>query len=305
MSFQINHDNNLNKFNLKKKLGNNKKILSFSSKLYSAYCNLTGFLHVLPDFYLIGSQKSGTTSLFEYLLQHPSIPSNLSKDIRFFDKYYHKGTNWYRLYFPINTKKFLKQAPQNFCVGDGTERYLDHPHTAKRIKKLTPNAKLIVLLRNPITRTYSHYNFNVNRGLENRSFENAIEFEKKVISIEFEKMLKNPNYYSNEYFRFSYIDRSIYVNKLKRWMEVFPKEQFLILQSEKFFEDPSKVYNQVLKFLNLPKLDLEKYEQFKKQKHIPPKIEKNTLISLNEIFQPYNKELFSLLGKKYEWEELK
>jgi len=87
-------------------------------------------------------------------------------------------------------------------------------------------------------------------------------------------------------------------------MEVFPKEQFLILQSEKFFDDPSKVYNQVLKFLNLPKWDLENYEQFKKQKHIPPKIEKNTLNSLNEIFQLHNRELFNLLGKKYEWREL-
>jgi len=307
MSFQINQDNNLNKFNLKKKLGNNKKILIFSSKLYSAYCNLTGFLHTLPDFYLIGSQKSGTTSLFEYLLQHPSIPSNLSKDIRFFDKYYHKGVNWYRLYFPISAKKFFKQNSQNnnFCIGDGTERYLDYPHAAQRIKKLTPNAKLIILLRDPIIRTYSHYNFNVNRGLENRSFEKAIEYEKKVIRLEFEKMLKNPSYYSDDYFRFSYIDRSLYVNKLKRWMKVFPKEQFLILQSEKFFEDPSKVYNQVLKFLNLPKWNLEKYEQFKKQKHVPPKIEKNTLTSLNEIFQPHNRELFNLLGEKYEWEELK
>jgi len=306
MSFQINQDNNLNKFNLKKKLGNNKKILIFSSKLYSTYCNLTGFLHTLPDFYLIGSQKSGTTSLFEYLLQHPSIPSNLSKDIRFFDKYYNKGVNWYKLYFPINTKKFLKQNLQNnnFCIGDGTERYLDYPHTPERIKKLTPNAKFIILLRDPITRTHSHYNFNVNRGIESRSFENAIEYEKKIISVEFDKMLKNPSYYSDDYFKFSYIDRSIYVKKLKRWMEVFPKEQFLILQSEKFFEDPSKVYNQVLKFLNLPKWDLEKYEQFRKQKHVSPKIEKNTLNSLDEIFQPHNRELFNLLGQKYEWGEL-
>ena len=97
MFFKINQDNNLHKFNLKKKLEKNKKTLSFSSNLYSAYCNLTGFLHILPDFYLIGSQKSGTTSLFRYLLRHPSIPSNLSKDIRFFDKYYNKGVNFFIL----------------------------------------------------------------------------------------------------------------------------------------------------------------------------------------------------------------
>jgi len=288
----------------RQKLNEHERLLSLSSLLYSFYCSITGSLHVLPDFYLIGAQKAGTTSLFEYLLQHPSIPNNIPKDIRFFDKYYHKGTNWYRQYFPLKLHNYFGKSLQrrNFLVGDGTERYLDHPHAPERIKKLTPNAKLIVLLRNPIDRAYSHYNFNLIRDIETRSFKDALEAEKKTNN-EFEKMQRDDSYYNDDYFRHAYLDRSTYVNKLKRWMSVFPKEQFLIIQSEEFFKNPSEVYNKVLKFLGLPKWELAEYKQYKKNPANILPIAPEHRKQLVEYFRPHNQRLYKLIDTIFDWEK--
>jgi len=290
---------------LRPRLQKHPKLHNFTISLHRIYCNLTGFLHVLPDFYIIGAAKSGTSSLYDYLVQHPGIQPTFTKEPRFFDKYYDRGFNWYKVNFPFKFHKILvtKFLKKNFLTCDATPRYLDHPHAPQRIKKLTPNAKLIVLLRNPINRAYSNYNMRVNTGAEDLTFEKAIEREKKLGKTEFEKMLKDENYYSRDYYHYSYIDRSLYVNKLKRWMKVFPKEQFLILQSEKFFEDPSKVYNQVLKFLNLPKWDLVKYQKIGTARYKKPKLESNLRKQLVDFFEPYNQELIELVGQKFDWNE--
>ena len=149
-------------YNLRKhivpKLSKHPKIRIFFSKIYKIYFSIFGQLHVLPDFYILGGQKCGTTSMFVYLSKHPGILSPSSKDIRFFDKYFFKGENWYRINFPLKlTKLFAIRKHAKILTGEGTERYLDHPFAPQRIKEITPNAKFIILLRNPISRSFSQY----------------------------------------------------------------------------------------------------------------------------------------------------
>ena len=288
---------------LRPKLAKHKKFHNFLIKLDRTYSNITGFLHVLPDFYLIGAQKCGTSALYDYLVQHPCIHPCSTKEPRFFDKYFNRGINWYKTCYSYTLKKNIEQKifHRKFLTGEATERYLEHPHVSKRIKKTTPNAKFIVLLRNPIDRAYSHYNMRYKSKKEKLSFENAIESEKNRTENEFKKMLDDENYYSKDYFHHSYLDRGIYIDKLKRWMEVFPKEQFLIIQSEEFLENSSKIYYNVLDFLKLDKWEPDSFTLYKKRKIIDDKISTDLRKYLLDFFEPHNEELFNLINKKFDW----
>lgn len=284
------------------KLSKSSKISKFARKFYKRYCSIVGPFHVLPDFYIIGGQKCGTTSMFEYLAQHPSVSPPIAKDIRFFDKYFQKGVNWYKVYFPLTYQKFVSEKvnKKKFITGEATERYLDHPHAPKRMKQVTPNAKIIVLLRNPVDRAYSHYKMIAKRS-ESLTFAEAINQEHKIEK-SYQKMVDDSTYYDDLYFRHGYLHRGIYVDKLQRWMKEFSKEQFLIIQSEDFFTDPNKIYNNILEFLGLSKYELPDYKQFRKQDYSKSKLDSELRKKLVNHFQPHNERLYELLGKKFAWD---
>lgn len=300
----LNKTNFSSKGYLIQRLNDNENLHGVSRLLYTKYCSLSGFLHLLPDFYIIGAQKSGTTALFYYLTKHPNIPQTI-KDIRFFDKYYHKGLDWYRLHFPLKISKSVAQKinKKKYVIGEATERYLEYPHAPQRIKKITPNAKFLIVLRNPVERTYSHYNFNVVRNKENRTFEKAIFQELERTKLEFEKMEKDENYYSDDYFRYAYLDRSIYVDKIKRWMKIFPKEQFMVVENKELSKNTSRVYNDVLEFLNLPVLELNEYKKISSAKYKQPTMDSEIRKKLIRFFKPSNEELFKILDVNYDWND--
>ena len=205
---------------IKQNVDKNSKIYPYARNLYRAYCNLAGPLHTLPDFLIIGAARSGTTSLYEYLIQHSSIHSAVGKEVYFFDKKYNKGINWYRSFFPSKFSKIIISSLQkkSFLTGEATPRYLFHPHSPKRVHQVIPNVKLIVLLRNPIDRAYSHYQMEVDHGDEKLTFEEAIEKEEERITTDLERMEKDENFYSVNFYRKSYLTRGKYFNQLKRWV---------------------------------------------------------------------------------------
>ena len=298
----------LNKFTYKCRKSVSKKLLSLpliykvTKKLHRTYCTLTGFLHVLPDFYIIGTQKGGTSSLYGYMIDHPSIQPCYSKEPSYFDRYFDRGLDWYKVNFPFKIHRFIvtKILQKKFITGEASVRYLDHPHAPQRIKQVTPHAKFIILLRNPIERSYSHYKMISRRHAESLPFEKVIQEEDRIISL-YQKMIDDPSYYSDIYFRHGYLHRGIYVDKIKHWMEVFPKEQFLIIQSEEFFREPSKIYNQVLDFLGVENFELDTYRTY-------GKVNKNRKIDsifyneLSDYFKPHNQRLYEFLGRKFDWE---
>ena len=88
------------------KLKKTSKLYSFSRNLYRKYCTLTKSLHTSPTFLIIGAAKCGTSSLYDYLMQHPSVGGSLTKQIHFFDRYYDRGLDWYKVCFPFIWTKF-------------------------------------------------------------------------------------------------------------------------------------------------------------------------------------------------------
>ena len=148
---------------------------------------MLGRLRMLPDFVIIGAQKSGTTSLDEFVYQHPAILPAAKGVHCYFALHYKKGEDWYRLRFPI-------RASQKFLSGEGSPIYLFYPWVPGRMKKLLPDVKLIVILRNPVDRAYSHYHHTKRKKRETLSFEEATNSEEERCAGERERMIKDPDY---------------------------------------------------------------------------------------------------------------
>lgn len=268
--------------------------------VYNVYRALTGHFRVLPDFIILGGAKCGTTSMFEYLIEHPDIYSPSNKEINFFNRYFPRGINWYRGNFALSAYKFYieKICRRSFLTGEATPNYLIHPLTAKRISEFIPNVKLIVLLRNPVERAYSHYIMEKQLGNEKLSFDEAIKCEENRLSGENEKMIENENYYSYKCQWYSYLASGRYVEQLKLLFKYFSKEQILILNTKELDENPSKIYQKTLKFFTLSPFELKfKKHNVGKYSEMPSIIRKN----LVEYFHPHNEYLFQLLGSKFNW----
>lgn len=254
----------------------------------------------IPNFIIIGVQKGGTTSLYNYLIQHPRILPATQKELQFFSLNFSRGVSWY-------LSQFSPQVDgDHLLTGEASPYYIFHPHTPQRIYKTFPKVKLIALLRNPVKRALSHYIYYYytlkEQGLESLSLPEAIQQESQRLNGELAKMLADPDYDSYNYRHYSYLTRGIYVDQLLHWFKIFPREQLLILKSEDLYQNPSATVNQVLDFLELPSLELPMYHPYNSSTHdveISPEFEQD----LQEFFRPHNQRLVELLGNHFKWEE--
>ena len=275
--------------------------------LQKVYRGITSPIRLLPDFLIIGTQRGGTTSLYRYLKTHPYIGATSNKDIHFFDRRFNKGLSWYRGHFPTRLGKYYSQRvrQQPFVTGEASPSYLFHPHAPGRVAQVLPGARLIVLLRNPVDRAYSQYFHAVKLGHESLSFEEAIEEEEERTARERERILADERYYSHAYKHRSYLTRGIYVEQLRAWMELFGRQQFLILKSEDFYADPAGTFKQVLAFLQLPEtepvLNKGEYEQFNTNTY-SSKMDPALRQRLIEYFRPHNARLYDYLGVDFGWD---
>lgn len=251
-----------------------------------------GLSRVLPDFLIVGAQKAGTTSLYHYLKQHPQVIPASQNEVHFFDYKFHKGQLLYRSYFPTLTEIQEKQKVLNkkIITGETSPSYLFNPLVAHRIAQLIPNIKIIILLRDPVARTYSHYQHEVRKGREKSTFEAVIKQEKPRLQ---------RKVYTYQTCCRAYLARSLYIRQIKAYFQLFKKEDILIISSENFFSNVQYVYNKVLAFL-----EIEPFEIINKKpqnsgvynkKNIPLKEE------LRDYFSLYNDELCQYLGRDFNW----
>jgi len=239
-----------------------------------------------PNFIIIGQAKCGTTSLYTYLTQHPQILPALSKEINFWQSKsnFPRGLDWYLAYFPPLGKE------QNFITGEATTRYLDSPEAAQRLVQVFPKIKLIVLLRNPVDRAISEYYMFFRRGREKRPLKTAIFAELETLTKQREVELS----------KLYYLPPSIYINSISRWMELFPREQFLILRSEDFFAAPATTVNQAFQFLGVEPYQLKEYRKENQGRYLP--ISNSMHRTLSDYFRSYNQQLEEYLDRKFNWD---
>jgi hypothetical protein len=283
--------------------GSKQSINRVSKNLEWKLCQWTAPLRLWPNFIIIGAQKCGTSSLYQYLIQHPYILSARKKEIHYFDDVaYQLGINWYRAHFRLPTAKYLTESHDRSAVitGEASPYYLAYPLAPERIARILPTVKLIVMLRNPIDRAFSHYYHQVRKGRETLSFENAIEAEEERLQGEIEKILRDENYYSYNFWAYSYLTRGLYIEQLEMWMKYFSRDQLFILNSEEFFSNPETELNRTLEFLQLPNHKLQSYSKVNAGSY--DKMMVRTRHKLGEFFQPYNQQLYDFVGRNYGWD---
>lgn len=264
-------------------------------QLRAGYREATAPLRGLPSALIIGAQKSGTTSLFNYLVQHPDVRSPSGKEIHYFDLHYDRGVNWYRGRFP-----YAHRLRRGAMTLDASPYYLVHPQVPRRAAQLLPDVKLVALLRNPVERALSHYQHEFRAGRESLFFPEAIEKEPERLAGEEERLRDDPHYYSFSHHRHSYIRRGLYVEQLRHWVQHFPRSQLLVLQSEWLFRDPVAASAAVYGFLGLRPHRLEQYKPFlqgKYEREMPAELRTR----LAAYFEPYNRELYQWLGEDFDW----
>jgi len=268
----------------------------------SLFRSLTSNSRILPDFVIIGESKCGTTSLYNYMIQHPAIKPALTKEINFFNWSYDKPQNWYSAHFPTKFKKKLSKNiyKKLFLTGESTPLYLFNSQVPRRMFETIPNVKIIVVLRNPVDRAYSHYHdLGVRLGKEKRTFDDAINSQLKILE---EKNYVTTDYDGNFTDRlYQYVERGIYFDHLKIWMDVYPLKQFLILKTEELEMNPSEILNSVFKFLSLPNYDKINFERKYNVTRYKPMNEQLRKI-LKEFFKPHNEKLYKFLKRDFEWD---
>lgn len=267
-------------------------------KIWWTLHRLTYLWRSKPDFLIVGVMKGGTTSLFRYLSRHPQILPPFRKEIKYFDCNYFKGENWYQAHFPLK-KKFTDGSK---LTGEATPYYIFHPQAPQRIADALPEAKIIILLRNPVDRAYSHHQHMVSVGREPLSFEDAIAAEPERLAGEAEMISRDPRYPTFMHLQYSYLGRGEYLSQIKTWHDLFPKEKVLILQSEDLYQATSETVNQAQAFLGLDFWEPENaYGVFKEGSYQPMLAE--TRAKLSAYFRPHNEALYAYLDKNFGWDK--
>jgi hypothetical protein len=263
--------------------------------------SLTGRLRLMPDFIIIGAQKCGTTSLFHNLAKHPNVAPCFVKEVHYFDMNFGKALAWYQAHFPSRAYAALKRlGHQPVITGESSPYYLFHPKVPQRVASVLPNAKLLVILRNPLERAYSHYQHEVRKGFEKLSFQDALEHEHERLQGEEERLLAHDDYVSLNHRHFSYLARGIYVDQLQRWTAWFRRDQMLILKSEDFYGDTAQAMHQVGRFLGLPQRDSADYGKYNAFSYTP--MDEATRGYLTEFYRPHNQRLSEFLGVDIGWD---
>lgn len=182
----------------------------------------------LPNFFIIGAPKAGTTSLSEYLSGHREVFVAPQKEVYFFSRFWDNGLDWYRAQF--------RKAGNAAAVGEATPTYMYREEALSRMAEVVPDAKLVAILRDPVDRLYSDYWYMIPLG-EKRSFEEAVrqEMDDGVTILR----------------RVGYLDAGRYLRYLRRVCEHFPRESLLVLLMDDLRSDPEATYSALCRHLGI------------------------------------------------------
>jgi Sulfotransferase domain len=239
----------------------------------------------LPDFVVLGTQKGGTSFFYRLLTEHPLVRGAAAKELHFFDNKFAEGVGWYRRCFSEGERVDGRRT----ITGEASPSYLFDPRVPERMARIVPEARLIALLRNPVDRAYSHYQMEVRRGREARSFEVATEEE--MTSAECEENAVDV--------RYAYLTRGLYAEQLVRFSFYANRDRLLVFKSEDLFTSRLEVLERVSTFLGLPSFESTLVPPAGGAPYEP--MDPGTRRRLEGYFAPHNERLYDLLNTDFGW----
>jgi hypothetical protein len=211
-----------------------------------------------PSFFVVGAAKSGTSALWNYFQQHPEI--FVTNDIRIKELGYF--SNQYGITDKNEYKKYFSAATEKQIIGEVCHAYISSSESADWIKKEVPHAKIIIILRNPIDRAYSLYNWMTMEG-----YENAVSF-KKSLNLEKERHHNSKSLLHSFNQNYHYFESGLYYHQVKRYLNVFGKDNVLILAYEEFNKDQLFYLNSIYKFLGVSSIGVLNNQRVNKSRSV-------------------------------------
>ena len=190
---------------------------------------------VIPNFFIVGAAKSGTTSLYKHLNEHPDIWMPAVKEPHFFGEHRPPGLRYSSKQDYLNLFGEVDGQP---AVGEASTAYLYSKTASTEIAEFNPQAKIIVVLRNPVARAYSLYWHNVRAGVEPESFEKALVLEEERVG-------------NGWRYGFHYVTSGMYAEQIQRYLSVFPSTQIKIVLFEELHFSVLGVVRELFSFLGV------------------------------------------------------
>ncbi len=225
--------------------------------------------------------------MIHLLTQHPDIlPPVTHQEVHYFDLQYHRGNSWYQGNFPLRRMGKI--------TGEKSPYYLYHPLVPERVAEYDKNIHLIIVLRDPVKRAYSHYQMMKRRGFELRPFRAAIDEETESVESEHIRLAKGDIKGSLVHQRFSYLARGRYVEQLDRWMRYFPKKKMYITTTERFARETQTVCSEIFDFLGMTPVKIHKVKRYNAHDYEPLNLSDEKWLA--DYFLPFNCKLADSYG---------
>ena len=235
------------------------------------------------DFFIVGAPKAGTTSLYSYLNRHPEIEMSTIKEPDYFsNEFIEEQSLYYKKESVRSLKKYhsLYSDIKNLVRGEASVSYLFYEKVPKKIFKYNSSSKIIIMLRNPIDRAFSHYLMDYRLGLVSESFEDIVK--------------KKSNHKYAKLFYQQYIQVGEYANQLKRYLNVFNSENILLIDYDDFKKDVAGVVNKTYLFLGVN----DDFQPNLNKKHNAYSMPKNRIIRYIYSFVPLRNLLALIFTKE-------
>ena len=258
----------------------------------SLFRRLTSSRRVLPKVMCIGAQRCGTTTLARLLRSHPDCVPAIRKECHYFDTNMHKTKTLkrYLAYFP--TVSEMSERGKNAFTFDATPCYLLFEKVAENLASLIPEAKLLILMRDPTLRAISHCHLIRRRHAD----ENIRTTLTEQIEAELRLETDDPNHpvkYS------SFLSRGRYLDQIKYYEARFPRNQLMYVCSEHFHADPQHWTDRIADFFGIPHWEIDPATRSRKYDYEKPTPE--MVRKLDDYFASQNEALFEHLGERFPW----
>jgi hypothetical protein len=247
----------------------------------------------LPDFACIGPIKSGTTDLAVYLLQHPCILPPLAKEIRT------QNPNAWRRYYPtVREKERAAKLHGKALTGFfdpllHSVRLIDNYHAAR------PDARIILILRNPVDRAYSHYKAELAHGDRSLAKSCYLRTFGDYIDLALDLFPAMP---APQSLGVPLLQTGIYVKAVQLWRDRFGRDNVRVVRAEDFFQDIPAAVCGIHEFLGIPPLRPTVHPIVHKNPIQAPPLDEETRRKLAEFYRPWNEKLYAVIGRDMHWD---
>jgi hypothetical protein len=249
----------------------------------------------LPDFACVGALKSGTTDLASYLMQHPSILAPLTKEI------WHSHPEQWRVFYPTERERKRVERTTGQAISGHFPPLLHDLALIDNFKAARPDAKVVLLLRDPVARAYSHYKWDIFIGGKNgvaapytQSYAQYVD-----LALSFFPGPTPPTTLPS----IPMLQTGIYVNSVRLWLDRFGRDNVHIVRAEDFFQDIRGTVCGVHEFLGLPPVEPKLHHVLNQNPLKFPDADDTSVTKLREFYKPWNAELYELLGADLGWDK--